>query len=175
MKRREIQGYALPELKIVGESKFREDTKPIDYQNLGLEERKLIQKLFGMSPRLNYPTILVEMANGKVIEFYDIPEEDKQKVFERLYLFEPKVDIDHFLYDIHAEKEFYVRDFLVTREGQGNFLVSPFYAESGGTVLDWVYLPEVSTGLHVAKVKNNVESDWDNEDNGTEEKMDEEE
>ena len=40
--------------------------------------------------------------------------------------------------DIHAGKTFKVRDYIVTREGDGNFLVSPYYAEAGGTVLDWM-------------------------------------
>ena len=37
-----------------------------------------------------------------------------------------------------AKRTFKVRDYIVTREGSGNFLVTPFYAEAGGTVLDWV-------------------------------------
>lgn len=39
--------------------------------------------------------------------------------------------------DIHAEKNFRVREFMVTREGRMNVLASPFYLESGGTVIDW--------------------------------------
>ena len=39
--------------------------------------------------------------------------------------------------DIHAEKEFRVRDFLVAREGEMNVLASPYYPEAGGTVIDW--------------------------------------
>jgi len=40
--------------------------------------------------------------------------------------------------DIHAEKRFRVREFLVAREGEMNVLASPYYLEAGGTVIDWV-------------------------------------
>ncbi len=39
--------------------------------------------------------------------------------------------------DIHAEKQFRVREFLVAREGGMNVLASPYYLEAGGTVIDW--------------------------------------
>ena len=39
---------------------------------------------------------------------------------------------------MHADKTFVVRDFRVTWEHGMNYLVSPYYAESGGTVIDWV-------------------------------------
>lgn len=33
-----------------------------------------------------------------------------------------------------------VRDFLVVREDESNFTVSPYYLHSGGTILDWIPL-----------------------------------
>jgi hypothetical protein len=42
------------------------------------------------------------------------------------------------MYDLHADKTFIVKDFLVTWEHGMNYLVSPYYAESGGTVIDWM-------------------------------------
>jgi hypothetical protein len=39
--------------------------------------------------------------------------------------------------DIHAEKQFRAREFLVAREGEMNILASPYYLEAGGTVIDW--------------------------------------
>jgi hypothetical protein len=50
--------------------------------------------------------------------------------------------LDDELLDIHTDKNFKVRDYIVTREGDGNFLVSPYYAEKGGTVLDWIRLKD---------------------------------
>ena len=43
---------------------------------------------------------------------------------------------------MHAEKTFRVKDFMVAREGQMNFLVSPYYFESGGSAIDWVSVGE---------------------------------
>ncbi len=146
---KKIENYELPKLKIVGPSCRRVDTKPLDNQELGLEERKLMLSAFGESERLDYPTLLVELANGKVIEVYDIPEKDREKVFRQLYLFDSDVSLDDVRLDIHANKLFYVRDFLVTREGDGNFLVSPYYPESGGTLLDWVAPDDDECGIHV--------------------------
>jgi hypothetical protein len=42
------------------------------------------------------------------------------------------------MYDIHADKYFVVREFRVTWEHGMNWLVSPYYPECGGTVIDWV-------------------------------------
>lgn len=144
-----IDDYELPKLKIVGPSCHRVDTKPLDYQELGLEERKMMISAFGASERLDYPTMLVELSNGKVIEVYDIPETDREKVLRMLYLFDAPIGLDDIRLDIHANKLFYVRDFLVTREGNGNFLVSPYYPEAGGTVLDWIEPDDDESDVHV--------------------------
>ena len=107
----------------------------------------------GSMARLEYPTILVELSNGKVIEIYDIPEADKEKIFRQLYVFENLPSLDEIRLDIHSCKEFYIRDFLVTREGEGNFLVSPYYPESGGTVLDWIDSTNKDNGVHVCRFR----------------------
>ncbi len=85
-----------------------------------------------------YPTETLKMSNGCEVERYIIPEEDKAKVFDALYPFIGRPSLDDVLLDIHTDRTFKVRDFIVTREGDGNFLVSPYYAEKGGTVLDWM-------------------------------------
>jgi hypothetical protein len=40
--------------------------------------------------------------------------------------------------DLHAGKKFLIKDFRVTWEHGMNYLVSPYYPESGGTVIDWM-------------------------------------
>ena len=50
--------------------------------------------------------------------------------------------MDTVLLDIHTSKTFKVRNYIAIREGDLNFLAAPRYAEAGGTVLDWVPLPE---------------------------------
>ena len=105
---------------------------------LGLQERVILMAMNGPQEKLDYPTEILKMSNGCEVERYLIPDEDKQKVFDALYPFIGRPSLDDTLIDIHASKTFKVRDYIVTREGDGNFLVSPYYAEAGGTVLDWM-------------------------------------
>jgi hypothetical protein len=87
--------------------------------------------------KLPFPTRMLKV-NGGVVEEYIIPEEQKAEVLEELYIFTPVPSLDDEFMDIHEGKKFKVRDFRVTREGRCNFLVSPYYPKSGGTVIDWM-------------------------------------
>lgn len=113
---------------------------------LGLQERRMMMQLFGPQERLDYPTEIMKMANGCEVERYIIPEEDRQKVLDALYPFNDQPGLDDERLDIHTSRLFKVRDYLVTREGNGNFLVTPFYAEAGGTVLDWMMPDKAAEG-----------------------------
>ncbi len=88
-------------------------------------------------PLLPFPLRIVETALG-LIKVYDIPEEKKGAVLEELYPFRPIPKLESIMEDIHAEKTFRVKEFMVTREGGMNVLASPYYLESGGTVIDWI-------------------------------------
>jgi len=90
-----------------------------------------------IEPRLPYPTQSLILANGTSVEEFIIPEEDKELVLEQLYPFSPIPKLTDVFFDMHADKTFIVRDFRVTWEHGMNYLVSPYYAESGGTVIDW--------------------------------------
>lgn len=113
---------------------------------LGLQERRMMMQLSGPQERLDYPTEIMKMANGCEVERYIIPEEDRQKVLDALYPFNDQPGLDDERLDIHTSRLFKVRDYLVTREGNGNFLVTPFYAEAGGTVLDWMMPDKAAEG-----------------------------
>jgi hypothetical protein len=76
--------------------------------------------------------------DGTSVEEFIIPEEDKEIVLEQLYPFSPLPKLTDVIYDLHADKTFEVREFRVTWEHGMNYLVSPFYPESGGTVIDWM-------------------------------------
>ncbi len=78
------------------------------------------------------------VINGVEIREYIIPAEFKAEVLNKLYPFDPVPSLDDEQLDLHSGKTFKVRDFRVTREGSHNFLVSPYYEEGGGTVIDWV-------------------------------------
>ena len=88
--------------------------------------------------KLPYHTQPLFFPNGASVEEFIIPDEDKELVLEQLYPFSPIPKLTDVLYDLHADKTFVVKDFRVTWEHGMNYLVSPYYAESGGTVIDWV-------------------------------------
>ncbi len=90
-----------------------------------------------LDERLPYATKPMYFPNGASVEEFIIPEEDREIVLEQLYPFSPIPKLTDKMYDIHAEKTFIVKDFRVTWEHGMNFLVSPYYPESGGTVIDW--------------------------------------
>ena len=88
--------------------------------------------------KLPYQTRPLFFPNGTSVEEFIIPGEDKELVLEQLYPFSPIPKLTDVLYDLHADKTFVVKDFRVTWEHGMNYLVSPYYPESGGTVIDWV-------------------------------------
>jgi hypothetical protein len=87
--------------------------------------------------RLPFPTKPLQI-NGVTVEEYVIPREKKERVLQALYPFVPKPSMDEERIDLHSGKKFIIREFRVTREGGMNCLVSPYYEEGGGTVIDWV-------------------------------------
>ena len=90
-----------------------------------------------LDERLPYLTRPMHFPNGASVEEFIIPDEDRELVLEQLYPFSPLPKLTDVMYDIHADKTFIVKDFRVTWEHGMNYLVSPYYPESGGTVIDW--------------------------------------
>ena len=99
-------------------------------------------------PPLPFPIKVVPSATGPV-QIYDIPDGQKEAILEQLYIFRPVPSLDDIMEDIHAEKRFRVREFLVAREGGMNVLASPYYLEAGGTVIDWVPVRRARKGKRV--------------------------
>lgn len=90
-----------------------------------------------LDERLPYQTRPLYFANGASVEEFIIPDEDRELVLEQIYPFSPIPKLTDIMYDIHADKKFMVKEFRVTWEHGMNYLVSPYYPESGGTVIDW--------------------------------------
>ena len=88
--------------------------------------------------RLPYPTRPMYLPNGISVEEFIIPDEDKEIVLKQLYPFSPIPKLTDEVEDLHAGKKFLIKDFRVTWEHGMNYLVSPYYPESGGTVIDWM-------------------------------------
>lgn len=99
------------------------------------EENKM--KKTNEEPRLPFPTKPL-IIGGEEIEEYVIPDNKRAEVLEQLYIFDPIPALDEERFDLHSGKKFRVSDYRVTREEGMNWLVSPFYEEGGGTVIDWM-------------------------------------
>lgn len=97
-----------------------------------------------MTKRLPYPTLPLKVRNGDTVEEYIIPECDKEKLLKAFWLWAgPPPSLDEERYDLHEQKIFKVKDFKIIREiywtGEYmNFLVSPYFPTSNGTVVDWM-------------------------------------
>jgi len=102
-------------------------------------------------PPLPFPIKTVDSASGPV-RVYEIPKEMREEVLKKLYIFPPVPSLDDLMEDIHAAKTFRVREFLVAREGRMNVLASPYYLESGGTVIDWVLIRRSRKGKHRPRI-----------------------
>lgn len=97
----------------------------------------MIQPIQRSEAKLPYPTRPLKVQ-GATVEEYVIPDDKKAEVLEELYIFEPVPSLDEERFDLHEGKKFRLGDFRVTREDGYNFLVSPYYPSSGGSVIDWM-------------------------------------
>ena len=111
--------------------------------------------------KLPYPTHPMFFADGTSVEEFIIPEEDKEIVLEQLYPFSPTPKLTDIFYDLHADKTFVVREFRVTWEHGMNYLVSPYYPESGGTVIDWM---DENSSADDEDQGDDFDDDFDDED-----------
>lgn len=117
------------------------------------KEKQIIREYAGESQPLSYPLKQLERQSGGPTQVYDIPERDKPSVLERLYFLEPVPKPGDVLIDLHEEKEFVFKDALVVREDGMNFIVSPYYLKSGGTLLDFAESDDVIDQTHVMSLK----------------------
>jgi len=111
--------------------------------------------------RLPYATKPLIFPNGDIVEEFIIPDEDRELVLEQLYPFSPVPKLTDEVYDLHADRTFVIKDFRVTWEHGMNYLVSPYYPESGGTVIDWVD-KDWATG----EGKDEFDEDYDDDSDG---------
>src|SRR5258706_8619083 len=89
-----------------------------------------------LDEKLPYQTRPLYFSNGASVEEFIIPNEDRELVLEQIYPFSPIPKLTDVMYDIHADKTFMVKEFRETWEHGMNYLVSPYYPESGGRVID---------------------------------------
>lgn len=100
-------------------------------------------------PRLRLPTRTVGLGTS-FVEEYVIPEEERARVLDFLYPFDPVPRLTDVMYDLHHEAPFEVRQFRVIRGDDMDYLVSPYFFETGGTVVDWMP-PDFEPGQTVSR------------------------
>ncbi len=105
---------------------------------MSVDEKRILFTIVKPSPELPFPLRVLEMAHGRPALEYVIPDEAREYVFRELYPFVEVPDLDEERFDLHEERLFRIRDYKVIREGGRNLLVSPYYAHSGGMVVDWI-------------------------------------
>lgn len=90
-------------------------------------------------PRLPYGSRVVEWdaSGAPAVEEIEIPESEKQAYLDEHFPFVPTPRLDEQRFDVRARKVFRVGDFRVIRKDNLNLMCSPYYWDSGGTILDW--------------------------------------
>lgn len=113
---------------------------PADDSRYGVssQEKQIMAMILPPMPELPYPLKIMPMWKGEPALEYDIPDGDREKVFRQIYPFKPCPQMDEYRFDLHSEKTFQIREYRVIRELDRNLLVSPYYPESGGMVVDWM-------------------------------------
>ena len=117
-----------------------ETGKPSQHSNREMSEpeKQMLCIVVEESEPLPYPLKPLKMDSGPAEEVYDIPEEDKAKVFEEVWPFQPCPTLDDERFDLHEQKVFKFRDAQVIRYKGRNLIVSPYYAHSGGMAVDFM-------------------------------------
>ena len=93
---------------------------------MSLPEKQILADLVPEAAPLPYPTRRMRMPKGYKSEM------------EYIYPFQECPGLDDELFDLHMNKRFRVRDYRVIRHDGRNLLVSPYYPQKGGMVVDWV-------------------------------------
>ena len=104
---------------------------------------------------LPFPTQPISTLYGDTVE-YLVPDGQKEKILKKLYPFGSPPAMTQTLMDIHEHKAFAVKDFKVVQQGDYVLLVSPYFASSGGSVVDWEPLKD-DGGVHVQEMPDELQ------------------
>ena len=111
-------------------------------------EKAMICMIQEEAPVLPYPLTRVCLPNGTMEDMYNIPEDKVAEVVRSLWPFAPAPAVDKEFVDIHCDKQVKVSELKVIRHNNRNIVVSKYYQEAGGTVMDLVE-PEVASNTLV--------------------------
>ena len=107
-------------------------------EELSIPEKTVLSQIIDESPILDYELKRLDCGEYQAELVYEIPDEDKEKVFKELWPFGDCPAMDEVFFDIHEGEPFIVKDYQVIRSRNRNFICSPYYAHSGGMVVDFV-------------------------------------
>ena len=105
---------------------------------MSLPEKNILCTIVRESDELPYPLRPLEMASGPAEQVYDIPEEARAEVLQNVWPFMACPGMDDEQFDLHESKYFRFREAQVIRYKDRNLMVSPYYAHSGGMVIDFL-------------------------------------
>jgi hypothetical protein len=87
--------------------------------------------------KLPFPTKKVQ-SGRQILDEYIIPDDKKLEVLQALYISDPLPALETEFFDLHEGKKFFARDYRVIWDQGRNWLMSPYYLSSGGSVIDWM-------------------------------------
>ena len=111
--------------------------------------------------RLPYRTETLELDfKDRPLVYRDIPLDVKKDLYRVLFVFDDCPDMDEEVIDIHCRKAFKFKDAMVIHEPWNgyNYLVSPYYAESGGMAVDMMTYDMAVFSAVIAEILNGEEA-----------------
>ena len=103
-----------------------------------IQEKEILAQIVKESEPLGFPLKRVSAEGFEDELVYEIPEDKKLEVLKELWPFVDTPDGDRVFLDIHSGKEVVFKECLVVRSNLRNLIVSPYYFESGGMVVDLI-------------------------------------
>ncbi len=116
-------------------------------------EKEMICAAFAEQEKLPFPTYTVNDDIFVDEEVYNIPSDCIEEVLKKCWFFADVPSINEERFDIHEEAVFHLKDIQVIRYNNRNIIVSPYYFKSGGCIVDFINVDEVSRGVHVEVIK----------------------
>lgn len=111
------------------------DKKPTE---LSIPEKDILSKMLHESEPLPYELVEMETSIGTKENLYSIPQDEKEELLKDLWPFTATPKMSERMFDIHEGKTFIFKDVQIMRWKNWNIIVSPYYLQSGGTLIDFV-------------------------------------
>lgn len=107
-------------------------------QEMSLPEKQLLSLIVNPTPPLSYPVKKMALPGGSYEVEYVVPNKDKDALIKELNPLKNRLSANSTRFCLHQQKTFKLRKCRVIRYNGRNLLVSPWYDQTGGTLLDWV-------------------------------------